>query len=405
VPEAVLAEIGRDLAEGVLGRARPDYRRLLAGAALSVSQCGYNTATDLLATGTAAVLVPFEAGTETEQRLRAERLAARGLARVLPEAELTASRLIHAVDAQRAEPLPEPHGIDLGGAQRSVAIVEDLLADHRGRRRGTRPTRPGLDVLRRALDGAAEQGRRVSFLWRDDDAVASTPALDRLIGLGEAHHAPILLAAIPAGIEPSLGRRLETAQGVGVAVHGLAHRDHAPVGEKPAEFGAHRPATDLLADAAAGLRIARERLPASILLPVFVPPWNRIAPALAAALPDLGYCGLSAVPGPAIPGLVRADATLDPVDWRGTRSLRDPEVLLHDLADGISRDPLRLVGLLTHHRVHDAALWTFVADLLSVMLAHPATEILSPRRVFDRVAMDSDSRTAKSLPPQIARTG
>ncbi|MCX4198514.1 hypothetical protein OMR07_25940 [Methylobacterium organophilum] len=36
-----------------------------------------------------------------------------------------------------------------------------------------------------------------------------------------------------------------------------------------------------MADAAAGLQTARQRLPEASLLPVFVPPWNRVAPDLA----------------------------------------------------------------------------------------------------------------------------
>jgi predicted glycosyltransferase len=41
-------------------RARPDFRALLAGAELSVSQAGYNTTVDLLRCGVRSVLVPFE---------------------------------------------------------------------------------------------------------------------------------------------------------------------------------------------------------------------------------------------------------------------------------------------------------------------------------------------------------
>ena len=83
-------------------RARPDFRALLARAAVSVSQAGYNTAVDLLRAGVAAVLVPFEAGHETEQRLRAECLAALGLARLLPEAELAPATLAERVRMQLA---------------------------------------------------------------------------------------------------------------------------------------------------------------------------------------------------------------------------------------------------------------------------------------------------------------
>ena len=82
MPEPAFADLQRAAPENAtVERARPDFRRLLARAAVSVSQAGYNTVVDLLRTGVRAVLVPFEAGRETEQRLRAECLQSLGLAR------------------------------------------------------------------------------------------------------------------------------------------------------------------------------------------------------------------------------------------------------------------------------------------------------------------------------------
>ena len=416
VPEADYRTVGRGLAEGVVARARPDYRALLAGAALSVSQCGYNTAVDLLAAGTPALLVPFEAGGETEQRLRAEVLAARGLGRVLPEGDLSPGSLIEAVTAALAAPRPGPHGIDRDGAARSVAMIEGLADGKRadrppipsshpgiaGRGRGASgsPAAPrtgapqsALDRLRAALDAAAGRGDAIAVWWRDDDAVAATPALERLLDRAAACGVPLLLAAIPAEAEPSLGRRLADEGKIHLAVHGLAHANHAPAGEKPAEFGAHRPLAALAGDAAAGLALARRRFPQDRLLPVFVPPWNRLAPGLAAALPGLGYRGLSASAGPPVAGLVRADATLDPIDWRGTRSLRDPEALVAGLIRDIADHPARPVGLLTHHRAHDGAVWDFLDALLPVLLHHPAVRVLDPRHLFG-VGVEPSSRVS-----------
>ena len=61
-------------------RFRSDFASLLNGAALSVSQAGYNTVCDILRAGCRSLLVPFSAGGETEQSVRAERLARLGLA-------------------------------------------------------------------------------------------------------------------------------------------------------------------------------------------------------------------------------------------------------------------------------------------------------------------------------------
>ncbi len=108
-------------------RARPDFRNLLANAAVSVSQAGYNTVMDILSTRPPAVLVPFATGRETEQTLRAERMAALGLAVHLPELELDAASLAAAV--VRARELGRPdHGLSLDGGGRSVALVADRLA-------------------------------------------------------------------------------------------------------------------------------------------------------------------------------------------------------------------------------------------------------------------------------------
>jgi predicted glycosyltransferase len=111
--------------------ARADFRELMASSALFVGQAGYNTAVDLLGTGARALLVPFEQGNETEQRLRAEMLACRGLASVLPEAELSAERLAAAVEAALARPRPSAADISRNGAERTAEILADLV-----RRRG-----------------------------------------------------------------------------------------------------------------------------------------------------------------------------------------------------------------------------------------------------------------------------
>lgn len=389
VPEPAFRAMGEGLAPGTLERARPDYRALLARAAVSVSQCGYNTAVDLLAAGPRAVLVPFEAGRETEQRLRAERLAARSLASVLPEAELTADALLAAVEAASSAPEPPAHGIRLDGAARTAALIGEM-------RRRRAPAGLDLDPLRAALDAAGEAGRRVRFWWRDDDAVAGEPALDRLLDLAEG--TPILLAAIPAGIVPSLAERLARAPLARAAVHGLAHANHAPAGEKRAEFGPHRPLDVLCEEAEAALGLARVRLPE--VLPVFVPPWNRIAPDLAAALADLGYAGLSAAGGGAGPvALVRHDIDLDPIDWRGTRSLVDPARLVADLVRRVAAGG---IGLLTHHRVHDAALWDFLGALLPLLVRHPAVDVADPRDLFSVRPVDGEPAAWSSAGTRIS---
>ncbi|HKP11918.1 MAG TPA: glycosyltransferase, partial [Blastocatellia bacterium] len=99
-------------------------------AAASLSQCGYNTALDILQSGTAALVVPFAKGSEDEQTKRAERLERLGAVRVLNPAQLSASRL---ADELRGllDFKPRPHCLDLSGAQHSVRILSELMRSRR----------------------------------------------------------------------------------------------------------------------------------------------------------------------------------------------------------------------------------------------------------------------------------
>lgn len=109
-------------------RNKPDFRGRLAGCACSVSQAGYNTVIDILKTGVPSVLVPFDASGETEQMRRAGRLEEIGRAVVVPEAELTPTRLLIAITAARARPRL-PVEIRLDGADSFARALPGLLAE------------------------------------------------------------------------------------------------------------------------------------------------------------------------------------------------------------------------------------------------------------------------------------
>src|SRR5438067_2422151 len=127
--EADFRELGRAARPGiVLERSRADFQALLASCALSVSQEGYNTVAETLQARVRAVLVPFAAGGETEQALRAELLAARGVAVVVPQAALTPEALAHALDRAARAPRPAADLVDLRGAQRSAELLASWVA-------------------------------------------------------------------------------------------------------------------------------------------------------------------------------------------------------------------------------------------------------------------------------------
>ncbi len=107
-------------------RFRQDFASLLAGARLSVSQAGYNTVCDILRAGCQCLLIPFTAGGETEQTVRAQRLQALGLAVVLTEEALSVETMRQAIGSALSSPRPKPHGLDLDGAQRTAEILRGL---------------------------------------------------------------------------------------------------------------------------------------------------------------------------------------------------------------------------------------------------------------------------------------
>ncbi|MEO1265478.1 MAG: glycosyltransferase, partial [Pseudomonadota bacterium] len=91
---------------------------------------GYNTVADVLRTDTAAVLVPYAIGGETEQTDRAHALERLGRAAVVTEEDLNSATMAAAI--ARALAAPSPHlEINLDGARTSAEIVARLLARHR----------------------------------------------------------------------------------------------------------------------------------------------------------------------------------------------------------------------------------------------------------------------------------
>ena len=109
LPDSDFAMLRANAPAGVIvERFREDFATLLRACRVSVSQAGYNTVLDLLAARARAVLVPFAAGRETEQPLRAERLAALGAAELVRESELSAGGAGRGDRARGRTPAAEP---------------------------------------------------------------------------------------------------------------------------------------------------------------------------------------------------------------------------------------------------------------------------------------------------------
>jgi hypothetical protein len=247
------------------------------------------------------------------------------------------------------------------------------------------------ELLDRELAAWAAEGREATLWWRDDDAVAATPELDRLLSLTAHRGIPVGLAVIPAPAEPGLAERLAPELRVAVLQHGYAHRNHAAPEMRAVELGGAR-SLDAVADE---LALGRDRLRALFgprFLPVLVPPWNRIDADLPRRLPALGFIGLSTW-GPrdgaeACAGLRQVHTHADPVAWRKGRVFGGAERVVQAIADHLRArregraDPQEPTGVLTHHLVHDAPGWAFLEELAQRLSRCAGLRWVAPAEAF-----------------------
>ncbi|HEV8672405.1 MAG TPA: polysaccharide deacetylase family protein [Methylomirabilota bacterium] len=235
------------------------------------------------------------------------------------------------------------------------------------------------------LDAWQAGGRRATFWWRDDDAGSPHPGLERVLALAARAGVPLGLAVVPDWLTPEVKAAIAAAPpSVVVLQHGWAHANHeppAPGGGKvrPAEFGPARPPDVAVAEATAGWARLRGAL-GERAWPAFVPPWNRIAPAVVARLPAVGYRALSGF-GPrataeAAPGLHQLNCHADPIRWREARRFAGPTATLARLREHLAdrrtgrAHPEEATGLLTHHRDMDAEFWAFLEEWLTRVGIH-----------------------------------
>jgi len=241
-------------------------------------------------------------------------------------------------------------------------------------------------------------------LWlRDDDAVAPTAALDRFLALSRPHNVPVLLAVIPAGVDDSLAERVADEPLVSPAVHGWAHINHAPEGEKSQELGSHRPADMVLSELTKGFDRLTNLFGAR-LTPILVPPWNRIDADIVAGLPGRGFKGLSTFGhkrlATGVAGLAEINTHVDLIDWKGTRGCRDHDELIGELAGELERSregDKGAVGILTHHLVHDASVDRFLGDLFAVIDNRPHVRWVDAEALLMGAPSDVSARQLREL--------
>jgi peptidoglycan/xylan/chitin deacetylase (PgdA/CDA1 family) len=222
--------------------------------------------------------------------------------------------------------------------------------------------------------------------WRDDDAVAASPALDRLLALRAAVGIPLAIASIPATAQASLAQALATSSDIRVLAHGWDHRNHAPHGAPTAELAAGRDRNTVLTE----LRTGRERLAelfSTRFLPVLVPPYNRIDRALVSVVCQAGFRAISIdwdFAGLAMPC---RNVHIDVNDWRRGTAMEAMQAV-RTLVGALRLRRLGLVGrlapigVLTHHLAHDEASWELARSLLERLRAHRSVIFAPIEEIF-----------------------
>ena len=249
----------------------------------------------------------------------------------------------------------------------------------------------GWDDLTRECAAWGEAGRTATWWWRDDDAVAPTPALEELLRVA---HGPIGLAVIPARLQPDLAPWLGRHPEVAVLQHGYAHRNEASANGRKSEFPDTRDLGAMEQDLAAGFRTLSAAF-GKRFLPVLTPPWNRIGDRAVVILQSIGFKGLTRYlprPAPRAHGVNLVNTHVDVIDWRGRQGppggfLGESACLELFVGHLAARragtvDSDEPTGLLSHHLVHDPATWRFLEKLRDFLSNQAATRLLDPAVAF-----------------------
>lgn len=242
-----------------------------------------------------------------------------------------------------------------------------------------------IDIFARALDDLPN-AERVRFWWRDDDAVARTAQLERLLQLQLDLNVPLNLGVVPGLLNRSLVDCLHAYPQVTVLVHGWLHQNHCTNETSNSEFPLTRPVEDMKTELANALSTLRQAF-GKQCIPVFVPPWNQFPVDLEPTLVELGYSGISLGSGGMRgvnfqkQGLIRADTHMEPINWN-TLGLHNVAASARGFARRLREGSRGPFGLLTHHLAHNPEIWEFSARFWQMISNHERAKVVSARMIF-----------------------
>jgi peptidoglycan/xylan/chitin deacetylase (PgdA/CDA1 family) len=233
------------------------------------------------------------------------------------------------------------------------------------------------DRLTQAVDRGLSQARdgRAVVFFRADDVAVPGKAFTAMAEAFRKADAPLNMAVVPSWLTVSRWEALRRATDGGDLFcwcqHGWRHMNFEAPGVKKREFGQARPARDKRLDLSKGFKRLGDILGPDFT-PVFSPPWNRCDGDSLAAMPAIGFRGISRTvgAGPEPPeGLADFPVCMD----LHTRKEASPEVsltnMLEELTSGLASG---LCGVMLHHQRMNEAAFSFLSGLLAELGGRPS---------------------------------
>ncbi len=235
-----------------------------------------------------------------------------------------------------------------------------------------------------ALGLEAASGGTATVFFRADDVAVPGNSFARMAEVFVRTGAPLCMAVVPAWLTANRWQTLsQLCDGTQWCwcQHGWRHMNFEAPGVKKREFGSARPAKDKRQDLAKGFKRLSDIM-GKHFTPVFSPPWNRCDGESMAAMPALGFTGLSRTvgAGPEPPqGLPDFPVCTD----LHTRKEPDPsqslDALLEELTRGLASGQC---GVMLHHQRMNETSALFLETLVAALGKHPGVRFSHYRELL-----------------------
>lgn len=231
----------------------------------------------------------------------------------------------------------------------------------------------------------------IPFWWRDDDAIADSQALQRMLALANNHNIPVHLAVIPHLLEPSLSciKQPQHISDCYVLQHGYDHTSYALPEQRKIELGGSQSVATLIDKLARGRALLTSTF-GDQYLDILVPPWNRISDQLVNELPQIGYRQLSVLASPKLQETdFLVNVHIDIIDWKA-RSFAGEQQVLDKITQCLQHarinapDKIKPFGLMTHHLDHDSQCWQFLEQFFTFCKGHSQLQWVSGNALYQR---------------------